>query len=227
MPNIPTNKKLYSSVKSQAKKKFKVWPSAYASGWLVQKYKKLGGKYRTSTFPKKRVKSRKRRSVKSRKRRRVKSRKRRSVKSRRRRSVKSRRRRSVKSRRRRSVKSRRRRSVKSRKRRSVKSRRRRSVKSRKRRSVKSRKRRSKRSVKSKSAGLSRWFAEEWIDVCKLPRIVPCGRKNSRKSKRSYPYCRPRYKITSKSPRSARSFSAYEIKKRCKQKRKSPSKRVEP
>jgi hypothetical protein len=48
MANIPTNKKLYSRVKSEAKKKFKVFPSAYASAWLVRTYKKRGGGYRTA-----------------------------------------------------------------------------------------------------------------------------------------------------------------------------------
>ena len=41
----PTNKKLYSRVKAEAKKKFKVWPSAYGSSWLTREYKKRGGKY--------------------------------------------------------------------------------------------------------------------------------------------------------------------------------------
>ena len=45
----PTNKKLYASVTATAKKKFKVWPSAYASSWLVKEYKKRGGKYSGST----------------------------------------------------------------------------------------------------------------------------------------------------------------------------------
>ena len=35
----PTNMALYNRVKQQEKKKFKVWPSAYASGWLVKEYK--------------------------------------------------------------------------------------------------------------------------------------------------------------------------------------------
>jgi hypothetical protein len=43
--NVPTNKKLYARVKAEAKKKFKVYPSAYANGWLVQEYKRRGGKY--------------------------------------------------------------------------------------------------------------------------------------------------------------------------------------
>ena len=44
---VPTNKKLYSSIKSRIKKRFKVWPSAYASAALVKAYKKAGGGYRT------------------------------------------------------------------------------------------------------------------------------------------------------------------------------------
>jgi len=42
----PTNKALYSRVKSEAKRKFKVYPSAYANAWLVRTYKKRGGGYR-------------------------------------------------------------------------------------------------------------------------------------------------------------------------------------
>ena len=41
----PTNRALYSRVKTEAKRKFKVWPSAYASAWLTREYKKRGGKY--------------------------------------------------------------------------------------------------------------------------------------------------------------------------------------
>ena len=43
---VPTNKKLYARVKAQAKRKFAVYPSAYANGWLVKTYKAKGGKYR-------------------------------------------------------------------------------------------------------------------------------------------------------------------------------------
>jgi len=41
----PSNPKLYASVKSEAKRKFKVYPSAYANAWLVRTYKKRGGGY--------------------------------------------------------------------------------------------------------------------------------------------------------------------------------------
>jgi hypothetical protein len=41
----PKNAALYSRVKAEAKKKFKVYPSAYANAWLVKTYKKRGGTY--------------------------------------------------------------------------------------------------------------------------------------------------------------------------------------
>ena len=43
---IPTNKRLYASVKAMTKRKFKVYPSAYANAFLVKEYKRRGGKYR-------------------------------------------------------------------------------------------------------------------------------------------------------------------------------------
>ena len=42
----PKNKALYARVKAEAKRKFKVYPSAYANAWLVREYKKRGGTYR-------------------------------------------------------------------------------------------------------------------------------------------------------------------------------------
>ena len=44
--NIPTDPELYARVKAEAKKKFAVYPSAYANAWLVREYKKRGGGYR-------------------------------------------------------------------------------------------------------------------------------------------------------------------------------------
>ena len=44
---VPTNPSLYSRVKAEAKRKFKVYPSAYANAWLVRTYKKRGGGYRS------------------------------------------------------------------------------------------------------------------------------------------------------------------------------------
>jgi len=55
-----------------------------------------------------------------------------------------------------------------------------------------------RGVKKKSGGLSRWFDEKWINVCKLPKKVACGRPKSTDMatwKKKYPYCRPSVKVT--------------------------------
>ena len=46
MANKPTNPELYSKVKAEAKRKFRVYPPAYANAWLVRTYKKRGGGYR-------------------------------------------------------------------------------------------------------------------------------------------------------------------------------------
>ena len=45
--NVPTNPKLWSKFKSQAKSKFDVYPSAYANGWAAKQYKKAGGGWKT------------------------------------------------------------------------------------------------------------------------------------------------------------------------------------
>ena len=85
--------------------------------------------------------------------------------------------------------------------------------------------------KNSKQGLLRWFDEEWINVCKLPKIVQCGRPSTSMSmvewKKSYPYCRPRYKISSKTPKTASTLSKKEIETRCKNKKKSPHKKIMP
>lgn len=45
--NVPTNPKLYAAVKAEVKRKFDVYPSAYANASLVKEYKARGGKYKT------------------------------------------------------------------------------------------------------------------------------------------------------------------------------------
>ena len=89
------------------------------------------------------------------------------------------------------------------------------------------KRKSKRKSRSRkpSGGLTEWFRSEWIDICQLPKIVPCGRSKS--SWKNYPYCRPLKRISSSTPKTARELSKAEIKRRCAQKKKSPKKRVMP
>jgi len=46
------NKKLHAAVKAEAKRKFKIYPSAYANAWMVREYKERGGKFRTDALDK-------------------------------------------------------------------------------------------------------------------------------------------------------------------------------
>jgi len=46
------DEKLHAKVKTEAKRKFKVYPSAYANAWMVQEYKRRGGKFRTDSLDK-------------------------------------------------------------------------------------------------------------------------------------------------------------------------------
>ena len=79
---------------------------------------------------------------------------------------------------------------------------------------------------SKNAkGIGRWFEEQWIDVCKLPRIVPCGRKKS--DMKNYPYCRPRKRVNKNTPKLANELTKDQIKKRCAKKKKNPKSRIMP
>ena len=46
--NVPNNPSLWSSCKAQAKKKFDVYPSAYANGFASRLYKQKGGTWKKS-----------------------------------------------------------------------------------------------------------------------------------------------------------------------------------
>ena len=46
VPANVANPSLYRKARSMAKAKFDVWPSAYSSGYMVKKYKEMGGKYK-------------------------------------------------------------------------------------------------------------------------------------------------------------------------------------
>ena len=41
------DKRLFAEIKREAKKKFKVFPSSYATNWMKSEYKKRGGKYKS------------------------------------------------------------------------------------------------------------------------------------------------------------------------------------
>ena len=45
--NKPTNPQLWGRAKAEAKRKFKVYPSAYANGYAAKKYKEWGGSWKT------------------------------------------------------------------------------------------------------------------------------------------------------------------------------------
>lgn len=118
----PIDKDLYKSVVEDAKKRFHKWPSAYASGWVVNRYKSLGGKYQGK----------------------------------------------------------------------------------------------------ESRDLARWFKEEWVNVCELPKVVPCGRKTA-SSLVEYPYCRPMRRVSPSTPKTVGELTPKELQQRCNKKRSAPTK----
>ena len=66
---------------------------------------------------------------------------------------------------------------------------------------------------AKGASLRRWFKEEWTDV---RTGKPCGR--SKGEKRGEPYCRPKKRISSKTPKTASEMSAAEKRKKIAEKK---------
>jgi hypothetical protein len=69
----------------------------------------------------------------------------------------------------------------------------------------------------KGAALKRWFKEEWVDV---RTGKPCGRQEG--EKRGTPYCRPKKRVSSKTPKTAGEMSAKEKRSRIRQKTKTGS-----
>lgn len=48
MADVPTNEKLYGLVVTQAKAKYRIYPSPGASAWVHRRYLELGGKFESS-----------------------------------------------------------------------------------------------------------------------------------------------------------------------------------
>ena len=46
-PKNVSNPSLYAKAKAKTKRKFDVYPSAYANAYMVKQYKKMGGTYKT------------------------------------------------------------------------------------------------------------------------------------------------------------------------------------
>ena len=59
-------------------------------------------------------------------------------------------------------------------------------------------------VAKSSGGLTRWFKENWVDV---KTGKPCGR--SKGEKRGYPACRPKKRVSSKTPKTVGEMTASE------------------
>lgn len=66
----------------------------------------------------------------------------------------------------------------------------------------------------KGFALKRWFKEEWIDV---RTGKPCGRSEG--EKRGVPYCRPKKRVSSETPKTASEMTASEKKKKIGEKKK--------
>jgi hypothetical protein len=64
----------------------------------------------------------------------------------------------------------------------------------------------------KGASLKRWFKEEWTD---LKTGKPCGR--SKGESRGTPYCRPKKRISSETPKTASEMSGEEKRKKINEK----------
>lgn len=62
------------------------------------------------------------------------------------------------------------------------------------------------SPSKRSSSLKRWYSEKWVDI---KTGKPCGEA---KKKKYYPVCRPSKKITSDTPRTARSLTEAQKKK---------------
>ena len=59
-------------------------------------------------------------------------------------------------------------------------------------------------VARRSGGLTRWFKENWVDV---KTGKPCGRQKG--EKRGYPACRPKKRVSSKTPKTVGEMTAAE------------------
>lgn len=74
-----------------------------------------------------------------------------------------------------------------------------------------------------SESLKRWFKEKWVDISRKVKgkHPPCGRKKA--SKGGYPKCRPKVKVNSKTPKTAKSMSKKDKKNATARKRKAERK----
>ena len=75
----------------------------------------------------------------------------------------------------------------------------------------------------KSSDLSRWYKEDWRNVCEKDKngnYKKCGRKSASGSYKNYPYCRPLKRVTKNTPKTIKELSSNELNNMCKRKRSS-------
>ena len=72
-------------------------------------------------------------------------------------------------------------------------------------------------VKDKHNDLSRWYQEQWVNVCEK-NYPTCGRNNATMDMKTYPYCRPIHKLTGTKVKSVGEMTKKEIQIMCKKKR---------
>ena len=70
-------------------------------------------------------------------------------------------------------------------------------------------------------GTLRWYKEVWVDACKLPKIVKCGRGVFTNTKSNFPYCRPLHRVSKKTPKTVKELTKSQISKQCKKKKLDP------
>ena len=75
--------------------------------------------------------------------------------------------------------------------------------------------------KSSKSDLSRWYKEDWVDVCtkdKKGNYAECGRSVAQLKKKDYPYCRPLHKLPGTTVKTADQLTEKQRKKMCKKKK---------
>lgn len=74
----------------------------------------------------------------------------------------------------------------------------------------------------KETPLERWYKEKWVNACKWPQVVSCGRSDMTNK---MAYCRPSVKVTKNTPQTVQSLTQAQINKRCTIKGKTPLVRI--
>ena len=78
-------------------------------------------------------------------------------------------------------------------------------------------------AKRHSGNLSRWYKEDWRNVCSRDsrgQYLKCGSSSSNRSLQQYPYCRPMKRISKETPRTIKEMSSEELLSMCRKKRRS-------